>query len=381
MAIKDFLKRLNPIANFQSQIINYRKEIDELKKSSMAAYRPTILFGAAQQGEDFKVDPKLILQYALTDNYISAAVRKKVNKVLSGGYLIEPKKDMPEADMQLKDFEDFEKIAGGSLFTHGKQKNLLYVLRRLVHSVIIGDDFYLELELPHDEKGMPIITERPRALHILDWEDMKINQLPDGTLAPLKINEYGKRIDGAYLQFWGGELKTIFSTFQIIHDNYYGMGTRAYGNSLIRSVLWAASSKQFAEKFSSAIFSRQRPNYLWEITADDIEFEKTKQQIKEAGNQPGGDLFTQTPPSSLGETQPAIKVTQLTKPEDLAYKEFIDTARKDIIVGLGVPGGSLFAPIAKSGWEAQTELHEFDEDINGIRDFLERIINDQLFPR
>lgn len=375
------------------ELPNFFKNLDLFGKNKITALQNDLNVLKASRGfsknylnvpnpvrENFRIDPHLIKEKYLSDNYMRACVLKKVDKIMSGGYYIDLEDDSSEGESQKAQFEEFEKTAGGTMEEQGEQINFTRVLRKVCLSLVQGDDFYLELELPQNLDGTPIIDEIPKALHVQDWEDMVININVDGTLVDLKVDYNGNRIDGAYKQVWNGELKAIFDKHEIIHANYYGEGTRSYGLSRLSSVIRAVASKEFAEKCNNDIFKSQKPRGQFEIDADDEEFEKIKKQILDGVKDPNTDLFFQAGQSKSGEG-PVVKWTPLVSPKDMPYAEHIKAAREDIPVGIGVPGVSIFAATKESGWEAQTKLHEFDEDINGIRDFLENIINNQLFPK
>src|SRR3990167_4557827 len=378
MGVMDYLNKLNPIYNLNKELEFAKSQIDEFKKSSMSQSK-TFTSSPSPMIRDFSVDTQTIQQFSLEDNYLRATINKRVNKIMAGGYIIEAIPDKPNSELQLGQFEEWERIAGGRIEVEGENINFVRVLRKTCFSLTKGDDFYWELVLPKNLDSSPIENEFPRSIHVLDWEEMSIKHDGFGNLIPLIIQD-GRRMDGPFKQIKGGRVVAIWDKSEIIHANYFGEGTSKYGMPLARSALFAATTKRKAELFSADIFEKSKVRGHWEIDADDLEFEKIKAQILESVQKPNMDIFTQTS-GRMGEQGPAVKYQDLITPKDLEFEKSITTSREDIPVSMGVPMGSIFAPAKKSGWEAQTELHEFDEDINAVRDFLERIINNQLFQR
>lgn len=382
------MKLPNFITNTRSKVEDYfskgiRSEFEDFKKTSMGVSK-TFTNTPNPTLRNFNVDPSTIQAFSFEDNYVRAIINKWVDKIMAGGYIIEPDLDSPnvgDAERQEQEFKLWEPIAGGSVPVEGENINFNRVLKKTCISMIKGDDHYWELVLPQNEEGRPIIEERPRAIHVLDWDEMSIRHDAHGNLIDLEINPHtGKRVNAPFVQSRGGLDLAFWDKFEIIHGNYYGEGSSRYGVSLIRSILFAAATKRKAELFSSSVFEKSKPRGMWELGMDDIEYEKGKQQILESAGKPQQDIFVQAA-GRTSEEGPAVKYSNLVTPKDLEFGDTIGATHSDIWVGMGMTPRGIYAPAKTTGWDAEVELHELDESVNAKRDYLERFVNNQLFER
>lgn len=306
----------------------------------------------------YSFSPWLIIAYAQQDPVIRAAINKKANKVMSEGYSLEPIDNSPEAEREIEEFEEFAKTAGGRVSDSGKQVNFDGVLFNTLLGLGEGDELYWEIR--NTESGVP------GEINNMDWEDMRV---------ALDKSPKGKRGKIArYLQIKNGRKVADWAPEEMIHRSMFVKGTRLYGNSLIISVMNAAAGRGFAIKYANNVFINQKPKGIWSMDVSDEDYKKIKDQIKEGKQNPHQDITLQTRADKMGYQNIATST-------EMEYKEFIKDFRIEILVGMGVPPGSVYLPGETGGWEADVQLHEFDEDINRIRTFMEGIVNEQIFPR
>ena len=340
------------------------KPSDKLQKTSKSTVKESgtraLTDGYSMaQGLNYDFDPYLILDYAKKDPVIRAAINKTAKRVMTGGWNVEPILDMPEAEQQAKQFEEFAKTAGGGLMGTDEQIDFDGVLFNMLLSLMEGDEIYLEVR--------DNLLEVPGELHVMDWEDMRIK---------LKKSEDGKyhgEIE-SYLQLQDGQIKTTFEPEEIIHRNMYAHGTRLYGCSLIRSIMMQAAGRMYATKYANNIFVNQKPKGIWSLDLADKEYKKVKGEIKEGKMNPWQDIVLQVKGDK-------VSYKSIDFGTEMAYKDFIKDNRIEILVGIGVPSGAVYLPGETSGWGADVENSEFDEDINFIRTYIEGIVNNILFPR
>jgi len=305
-------------------------------------------------GLNYDYDPELIYRYAEADPIIRAAINKKSNKPICEGYSIEPLDDTPEAETEAKEFELFCKTAGGRVEDSGRQVNFLDILHNTYLGLNEGDEMYWEIRADN--------TGKPGEINVLDWEDMRI-----------VLDSTNKKIAG-YIQVIQGKAVASWESNEIIHKSFYQKGTKLYGNSLIRTILLMSAGRMFAYKYANNVFYNQKPKGAWAINLPDTEYTKIKDQIKEGKMNPHSDLCYQAKDEQ-------VKYTNIATPTDMEYKSFIDGNRAEILIGLGVPPGSIYLAGETGGWEADVQLHEFDEDINMLRTFMESIVNEILIPK
>lgn len=361
----------NTINRLENENALFKRVINKLKETEI------IRTTRRKETVNFKIDPTTIKEYAVRDAFIRAAKTTKINKIMANGFFIEIMEDAneEEAIIQEKEFTEWTEIAGGSVNDTGEDIDFTRILRRTVDSIVEGDDFYLELVYPKKENNEPDYSKKPVRIHVLDWDTMKIKSDKHGNLIPLQFDSKGSRINGPYEQTIDG-VNYYLDKNEVIHDNYLGQGTERYGRSLIDSILMSATIKRWAQLYTNDTFMKQKPKFLVEINADDKEFEKISQQWEESELKPNSDIKVQVSDNSMGK----IKITPLTSHQDLQFEKALMDARREILVGMGVPPGSVGFPDS-TGWQAEVQLHEFDEIINGYRDFLEAIINNRLLPR
>ena len=341
--------------------------IEGFEKTSKGVAKESISTDGFSSTENLKYyfTPWLIYSYAMKDPIIRAAINKKAIKVLSGGWSIEPITDEPNAEEQADAFMEFAKSAGGRLDESGEQINFDGVLFKMLLSLMQADELYVEVRNQLDGK--------PGELLVQDWEDMRVKLLKG------EDGKYHGEIE-EYHQVQSDKITTRWEPQEIIHRNLFAMGTRKYGTSLILSVMSQAAGRMFANSYANNIFVNQKPKGIWYLNLSETEYKKTKDEIKEGKLNPNHDLVINQAKSKDG-SRGADYVP--IPASDMQYQDFIKNNRIEILVGLGVPPGSVYLPIEKggSGWNADVQLHEFDEDINFIRTFIENIINDMLLPR
>lgn len=333
-------------------------KLEKTSKGKAKEAKSQITGFTATEGLKLNFDPFLIYAYALEDPIIRAAINKKAQKVMAGGWSIEPMQDKPDAESQAEQFEEFTKTAGGSIEETGEQINFDGVLFKMLLSLVTADEIYLE-----------VITTQggvPGELYVLDWEDMRIK------LEQSKEGKSGK-IE-KYLQIQGDKKVAEFEADEIIHRNMYAQGSRKYGMSLVRSIMKASAGRMFAQGFANSLFVNQKPKGIWFFDMDEPAYKKNVDMIKEGSKKAWNDFL-------IRGTKDQITYTPIEMSSEMAYKDYIVTNRIEILVGMGVPAGSVFLPGESSGWGADVELAEFDEDINFIRTFIENIINDMIISR
>lgn len=313
------------------------------------------------KGKSYSFNPFVIIKYAKVDPFISAARNKKVNKVMSGGYYIEADDDEGKAQAEL--FEEWAMTAGGNS-DEDESVNFTRVLRKLVDSAVVGDVFYLYWR--GNEAGASVADGGASQMKVLDWEYMHINRDKDTGV----IDTFTERLDG-------NKVKTFLSD-EISFSTYYGEGTKAYGRPLIASVLHASARKLYAEGFAASMFIHQRPKFMVSITGSEDFYEETKKMVVESRRNPEADLFLR---KKIGQDASTVEFSELTKAKDFPYEKFIDNSRVEILVGMGVPPASVYLPGVSTGWDGDIQLHEFDEDINCLREFFERFVNETVMPR
>jgi len=333
------------------------KPTTKIEKTSKAKPKETtrLIDGATNiQGLNYEFDPYLIFDFARRDPIIRAAKNKKALKVMAGGWSIEPTLDEPDAEAQADAFMEFTKTAGGRIPDSGEQINFDGVLFKALLSLIEGDEIYIEVR--------NTVLGVPGELHVLDWEDMRI-----------KLNDKKTKIE-SYNQIINDRVVTKFRPEEIIHRNLFAQGTRKYGRSLIESIMHQAAGRMFAVRYANDLFVNQKPKGIWTFNMDDEEFEKAKDLIKEGKRKAWNDFYIQG-------KEDKITYKNMDIGTEMAYKDFIQDNRVEILIGMGVPPGSVYLSGTARGWESDVELSEFDEEINFIRTFIENIINDMLLPR
>lgn len=333
-------------------------KLEKTSKGKAKEAKSLITGFTATEGLKLEFDPFLIYAYAIEDPIIRAAVNKKAQKVMAGGWSVEPIQDKPNAESQAETFEEFAKTAGGSIKETGEQVNFDGVLFKMLLSLVVGDEIYLEVR--GTNAGVP------GELYVLDWEDMRIK------LEQSKEGKSGKISE--YLQIQGDKTVAKFEPNEVIHRNLYAQGSRKYGMSLVRSIMKASAGRMFAQGYANSLFVNQKPKGIWNFDMDELEFKKNVNAIKEGSKKAWNDFL-------IRGSKDQVTYTPIEMSSEMAYKDYIVTNRIEILVGMGVPAGSVFLPGESSGWDADVQLAEFDEDINFIRTFIESIVNDMIISR
>lgn len=397
--IVNFYKRVNPIPDMRKVIDEQSNKIDELIKSSNAETVDFRRLSNSGQGNLLVSNPAAINTVVIEDAYVRAMVNKVINKVMTGFGEAVPKEDVSdeEAEQQIKQYEEWAKTAGGASVPNqfnktippsGEDISFKRIVRKWVDSIYCGDDYYIELVYPREKmggdgnQGLPITNVPFQEMHIQDWGMMVINRDANGRLKDLTFDKKGNRASGAYHKMIEGRIATVFDKKEIIHGNMWGKGTSAYGWSKIRSLLFTASSKRFGQAFSTDTFINQKPKQVVQhFTNDEEQYNKEVDQWEDSKDKPNVDIHIMAAPGTNDNPEGTVITKTLTTAKDLEYAKTIEDTRGELMVGGGVPPGSIYAPNSQSNWEANIQLHEFDDDINCLRDFIDDDVNTKIFPR
>lgn len=293
------------------------------------------------QSQSFVVTDEVLIAYAQSDPIISAGVQVTVDNVAQG-YSFKPQDDSDEAMSQMEQAE--------KLFYND---NFQDKIENITKSLVILADAFQEKRIWIDRGLVQMKTD------IIDTASIKI-----------KTNKDTGEVTG-YAQVIDGTEKVQLSKNEVVHYRVNSFGSSHKGNSLIEAVLYSSALKKFIEKYNGSIFMNHKPRGVWMFPEEmgDDEFNENVKEIVDNKQKPHKDIFLKGS---------GVDFKSFDASKDMGFKEALQEARLEIVVGMLVPPIMIGIPEGSNRASADVELQSFDRRVASLQKSIQYKVDNEL---